>query len=98
MLSGVEKYLITQGSFFFFFLFFFKVYGPWEQLDQSMNFKFRLYFSSAVTTVANFELCLFFLLGSGFEDFDIESNLLSSLGNFSISECTLWFSEFVVCI
>ena len=35
-----------------------------------MNFKFRLDFSSAVTTVANFELCLFFLLGSGCEDFD----------------------------
>ena len=78
--------------------FFYKVYGPWEQLDQSMNFKFRLYFSSAVTTLANFELCLFFLLGSGCEDFDIESCLLSSLGNFNISQGTLWFSEFVACI
>ena len=36
-----------------------------------MNFKFRPYFSSAVTTVAHFELYLFFLLGSGCEDFDI---------------------------
>ena len=36
-----------------------------------MNFKFRLDFSSAVMTVANFELCLFFLLGSGCEDCDI---------------------------
>ena len=83
MLRGVEKYLITQGRCFCFC--FYKVYGPWEQLDQSMNFKIRLYFSSAVTPLANFELCLSSLLGSDCEDFDIESCLLSSMGNFSIS-------------
>ena len=87
----MEKYLSLRAVFF-------KVCGPWEKFDQSMNFKFRLYVSSAVTTVAIFELCLFFLLGSGCEDFDTESCLLSSLGNLSISHGTLWFSEFVAFI
>ena len=47
-----------------------------------MNFKFRLDFSSAVTTVANFELCLFFLLGSGCEDFEYSHVCFQAWGIF----------------
>ena len=60
VLRGVEKYLISQGRFFFFLKK--KAYGPWEQFDQSINFKFRLYFSSAVTTVANLSCASSFCL------------------------------------